>query len=111
MSESLYVLLHQVDPYLPSSNDIRSFISRYSLMDAPAVYKAICSVPFINSNLSVIRDIVSDMDRSELAKVLISYLDIHYHEILMEINDDEKKRLLFKNTVTLALDDMLGGSA
>jgi hypothetical protein len=110
MSESLYVLLNEVDPYLPPTDDIRDFVNRYSLMDAHSVYKSICSVPFISSNLSVIRDIVSDMNRSDLAKVLISYLDIHYHEILAEINDDEKKRLLFRNTVSLALDDMLGGS-
>jgi hypothetical protein len=49
------------------------------------------------------------MGRSELANVLISYLDIHYHEILVEINNDENKRSLFRGTVSLALDDMLGG--
>ena len=109
MSESLYFLLNKVDPYLPPVDDIRSFVSHYSVMDAPAIYKAICSVPLINSNLPAIRDFVSDMGRSELANVLISYLDIHYHEILVEINNDENKRSLFRGTVSLALDDMLGG--
>ena len=109
MSESLYFLLEKVDPYLPSVDVINSFVSHYSVMDAPAIYKVICSVPLINSNLPAIRDFVSDMSRSELANVLIAYLDIHYHEILAEINDDENKRSLFRSTVSLALDDMLGG--
>jgi hypothetical protein len=108
MSESFYYLLSKVDPYLPSVDVIREFVSRYSIMDANSVYKSICSVPFINSNLPSIRDVVSDMDRSELANVLISYLDIHYHEILVEINNDENKRSLFRGVVSLALDDMLG---
>jgi hypothetical protein len=109
MSESLYFLLEKVDPYLPSVDDVNSFVSHYSVMDAHAIYKVICSVPLISANLPAIRDFVSDMSRSELANVLISYLDIHYHEILVEIDNDENKRSLFKSTVSLALDDMLGG--
>ena len=108
MSEAFYSLLGQVDSHYPAPEVARSFVDKYVMMDAPAIHSTLVRLPMVKHTLPMLRDFVSDMERGEIAKELIASLDIHYHELLEEINKDEKKRALFRGTLSLVLDDLTG---
>lgn len=93
---------------MPSEDIVRGFVGKCSMMDSHAIYSLMSRVPEIRQYIPMIRDFVSDMERSELANVLISYLDIHYHDLLVEIENDDKKYKLFRGTMSLLLDDLVG---
>lgn len=108
MSESFYVLISQADDYFPGVDVVNGFIDKYSMMDSAAIYSAMIRIPLVNQSLPMLRDFVSDMTREEIAKELIACLDIHYHELLEEINQNDHKRQLFRGAMSLVLDDLMG---
>ena len=109
ISESFFVFLSKVEPFLPSDDIARGFVSDHVIMDSHAIYDSISRYPLVRQYLPMIRDLVSDIDRSELARLLISYLGIHYNDLLVEIDNDERKHKLFRETMSLVLDDLYGG--
>ena len=111
MSESFYVMIGQADGYFPPVEVVRGFIDKYSMMDSVAIHAALVRIPLVMSSLPMCRGFVSDMTRADIAKELIACLDIHYHELLVEIDNNDQKRLLFREFMSLVLDDLIGGSS
>jgi len=108
MSESFYVLIGQADDHFPDIDVVNGFIDKYSMMDSAAIYSAVIRIPLVSQSLPMLRDFVSDMTREVIAKELIACLDIHYHELLEEINQNDHKRQLFRGAMSLVLDDLMG---
>ncbi len=108
MSESFYTLIEQADNHFPPVDIVHGFVDKYSIMDSHAIYETLVHIPIVTQILPMVRDFVSDMERDDIAKALISCLDIHYHELLEEINQNDQKRLLFRGTMSLILDDITG---
>jgi hypothetical protein len=111
MSESFYVLLGHAHSHFPPTEVVQEFVDKMSMMDAAAIHKKLVRFPLVNSSLPMIRGFVMDMTREEIAKELISCLDIHYHDLLEKIDHDDHKRSLFRGTMSLILDDLTYGEA
>ena len=110
MSDELYTILTIARSYLPPSEVVRSYFSSLSRSAPDEVFRSISEHSMYVEYLPILRAAVSDMTRPDLANVLIGYLDIHYHDVLVEIDSNDESRNLFRGIMSNIVTDLLSGS-
>ncbi len=110
MNEILVDLFGQVDRSgnLPTEVDARNIYDRYIMMSSEAIFSNIAKNSFVRSQLPIVKLILSGQDPVELRNALIVYLDEHYHELMMEIDQDEERTKMFGEVLNMTVNMLVG---
>jgi len=87
-------------PYLPNETEARNTIEKFSMLDAPAVIKRITKSTEFNALLPQLELAFDGLETKTIYDHVIFFLDMHYPNVLREIETDEKNAQLFEDVIT-----------
>lgn len=99
INDKFFHLLDEVSPFFPPPEKVLSDYGGLVVKTPSEIVSLISSTPYFSAFKYDVHNSITGMEPKEVAKVLISVLDIHYHEILTRLNSDEAQFNLFRDVV------------
>jgi len=101
MTEDLLCeLLIASSSYLPNETEVRNTIEKFSMLDAPAAIKRITKSAEFVAIVPQLELAFDGLGTKTISDHVISFLDMHYPDVLQEIAADDKNAQLLADIIS-----------